>query len=281
MNSLLEDIICRLSASQIDSPRREARLLLGKACGISPDEAAVLSRELREQEKQQLEEMINQRLQHKPLDKILGRKGFYKYDFAVSEAVLSPRPDTEIIVEEALKLLDSDITQNIADFGTGSGCILLSLLAENKLWQGQGVEQSVDALQIASLNAHSLGVEKQVRWLNCSWFDQELFRLLSAPLDMLVSNPPYIPASDIAELEPEVKNYDPMAALDGGADGYKHYRQIAAIAPRLLKAGGWVVLEAGINQAKEISRIFAAQGLHPVAIVPDLAGIDRCVILKK
>ena len=140
MNILLDRIVSCLEKAKISSPRLEARLMLGKACGISADEAVLLRRELSAEEETLLEEMLEQRLAHKPLDKILGSKGFYKYDFTVNGNVLSPRPDTEIIVEEALKLLDFDITQNIADFGTGSGCILLSLLAENKRWQGQGVD---------------------------------------------------------------------------------------------------------------------------------------------
>ena len=142
MTILLEEITKRLAQGKIASPRLEARLLLGQACGISADDAVLLQRELTDEEKQSLEAMVQQRLEHKPLDKILGNRGFYKYDFFVNEDVLSPRPDTEIIVEEALKLLDNGINQNIADFGTGSGCILLSILAENERWSGQGIDKS-------------------------------------------------------------------------------------------------------------------------------------------
>ena len=127
MTLLLKDMTSRLAAAGIESPRLEARLLLGAACGISADEAVLLRRELTAGERERLDSMLRERLAHKPMDKILGRRGFYKYEFNVSEKVLSPRPDTEIIVEQALKLLDGAITQNIADFGTGSGCILLSL----------------------------------------------------------------------------------------------------------------------------------------------------------
>ncbi len=281
MNILLDRIVSCLEKAKISSPRLEARLMLGKACGISADEAVLLRRELSAEEETLLEEMLEQRLAHKPLDKILGSKGFYKYDFTVNGNVLSPRPDTEIIVEEALKLLDFDITQNIADFGTGSGCILLSLLAENKRWQGQGVDKSEAALKVAAENAAALSVESQVSWINGSWFDEDFCQNLKTPLDMLVSNPPYIPSAEIAGLDAEVKDYDPLSALDGGADGYEHYRQIACLAPYLLKDGGHVVLEVGLRQAQEVNNIFAEQGLCPVRIVPDLSGIDRCVILKK
>ena len=209
MTLLLNDMTSRLAAAGIETPRLEARLLLGAACGISADEAVLLRRELTAGERERLDSMLRERLAHKPMDKILGRRGFYKYEFNVSEKVLSPRPDTEIIVEQALKLLDGAITQNIADFGTGSGCILLSLLAENKLWHGQGIDRSAEALQIAAQNARELGLEAQVSWLNASWFDDNLASALRLPLDMLVSNPPYIPVADIPALAPEVKDYDP------------------------------------------------------------------------
>ena len=267
MNQLLNKIALTLSQSQIDSPRLEARRILSFVCHKSEDEVALQERELSMAETQILEDIIRQRKAHKPLDKILGSKGFYKYDFIVNEDVLSPRPDTEILVEEAISLLPSDKPQKIIDFGTGSGCILLSLLAENKLWQGQGVDISAKALNIAKQNAALLGVEQQVRWINKGWFD--------------AANPPYIPSQDIQSLDDEVKNYDPLLALDGGEDGLNHYRQIAQVSAPLLKEGGFILLEVGIYQAQMVADIFCQAGLHWVKTVSDLGQIARCVILKK
>ena len=136
-------------------------------------------------------------------------------------------------------------------------------------------------MAVAARNAKALNIEKRVSWLNASWFDEDLRQHLKTPLDMLISNPPYIPTADISGLDAEVRKYDPLSALDGGEDGYVHYRRIAQIAPNLLKDGAYVVLEVGIGQAEDVKNIFAAQGLQPVRIVADLAGIDRCVILKK
>ncbi len=281
MNQLLNKIALTLSQSQIDLPRLEARRILSFVCHKSEDEVALQERELSMAETQILEDIIRQRKAHKPLDKILGSKGFYKYDFIVSEDVLSPRPDTEILVEEAISLLPSDKPQKIVDFGTGSGCILLSLLAENKLWQGQGVDISAKALNIAKQNAALLGVEQQVRWINKGWFDADLPQLLDSPVDMIVSNPPYIPSQDIQSLDDEVKNYDPLLALDGGEDGLNHYRQIAQVSAPLLKEGGFILLEVGIHQAQMVADIFCQAGLHWVKTVSDLGQIARCVILKK
>lgn len=281
MNQLLNKISLTLSQSHIDSPRLEARRILSFICHQSEDEVALLDRELSAEETQKLNEIIRQRQAHKPLDKILGTKGFYKYDFIVSEDVLSPRPDTEILVEEAIRLLTSDKAQKIIDFGTGSGCILLSLLVENKLWQGQGVDISPKALDIAKQNAALLDVEQQVRWINKGWFDADLGLALDSPVDMIVSNPPYIPSQDIQSLDEEVKNYDPMLALDGGEDGLHHYRQIAKVSSPLLKEGGYILLEVGIYQAQEVAEIFCQAGFNLVKIVSDLGQIARCVILKK
>lgn len=272
MSALFDQTIRQLAAASIPSPRLEATRLW---------EYAFPGGKITAEGEQKLRQAVDRRLKNEPLDKILGRRGFYKYDFKVSRDVLSPRPDTEIIVEEALKILDPGITQNIADFGTGSGCILLSLLAENKRWQGWGVDRSEAALDIAAANAAALSVEGQVTWVHRSWFDPELAAELPAGITLAVSNPPYIPRADIAGLEPDVREYDPLAALDGGEDGYDHYRRLAQVIPPLLAENGWVLLEAGINQASEIAAIFTAAGLKLQKIVPDLAGIDRCVILKK
>lgn len=131
-----------------------------------------------------------------------------------------------------------------------------------------GIDRSAEALQIAAQNARELGLEAQVSWLNASWFDDNLASALRLPLDMLVSNPPYIPVADIPALAPEVKDYDPLSALDGGADGLDHYRQIASLAPALLKTGGWVVLEVGVGQAEDVSRILPAAGCSRLKSFP-------------
>lgn len=272
MSDLFDQTIRQLAAAAIPSPRLETSRLWEYAFpdGIQTPEG-----------RQKLQEAVSRRLRCEPLDKILGRRGFYKFEFKVTKDVLSPRPDTEIIVEEALKFLNPGITQKIVDFGTGSGCILLSLLAENKRWLGWGIDQSSAALQIAAANAEALNVCEQVHWLHKSWFDMDFPAALQPEINLAVSNPPYIPHAEIAMLDPDVREYDPLAALDGGVDGFDHYRRLAEVIPPLLAPDGVVMLEAGINQAEEIASIFSSAGLKLQKIVPDLAGIDRCVILKK
>lgn len=278
--SAYSELVSRLSSAHIDSPRLEARMLLAAVLAYDANDGRILSCELNNVQQQKLENMILRRLDHCPLDKILGYKEFYKYRFIVNQDVLSPRPDTEILVEAAL----AKMTQKqgkVLDLGTGSGCILLSLLAEKSDWQGVGVDASAKALAVAGENARQLGVEPRVSWVNKNWFEDDFSKVVSSKFDIIVSNPPYIPDEDIALLDEEVKTYDPLPALSGGRDGFDSYKKIAEIAPFLLKKDGYIFLEAGIGQAAQIAEIFAATGLKKVNIIKDLSGIDRCVILKK
>lgn len=268
--NLREQIIAALIKAKIPSPRLEADIILKNAAPNYPEYSKA--------EEEAVNRLVRRRAGHEPLDKIIGRKEFYKYTFKVNNQVLSPRPDTEVLVEEALSLIPATAAWDVLDLGTGSGCILLTLLKERENCQGYGVDISAEALKIAAENAQELDVTTRVSWENVSW---ENLRNSAKTYDIIVSNPPYIPRKDIESLEAEVKNYDPLTALDGGEDGFDCYRQIASLAFDLLKKNGCILLEAGYNQAEEIMKIFASSGLTPVKIVPDLANINRCVILKK
>lgn len=276
-----ENLVSTLVQAKIPSPRLEARLLLAKVLQKDSQDTALLSAELSEKQESLLHDLVIRRTQkHEPLDKIIGTKGFYKYDFAVNENVLSPRPDTEILLEEALNLSQNKQV-SILDLGTGSGCILLSLLKENPQALGVGVDISDKALQVARQNAKNLGVEMQVVWKNLSWDEDDFLAQLQDEFDIIVSNPPYIADEEIPFLEPEVKNYDPILALSGGKDGYVAYRRLAELTPKLLKKGGYLLLECGINQARQVADIFMKEGLSLCKIAKDLQNIERCVILKK
>lgn len=281
MNDFLTDITRRLSVEGIDSPRLEARLMLAHIlnCPVENLSSAeiVLSSSLR----QKLDSLIEKRLAHSPLDKLLGEKGFYKYDFIVNENVLSPRPDTEILVEAAIKAAGKIDSPRILDLGTGSGCIILSVLGDVNTAQGVAVDVSQKALDVAAANAERLGLSKRLKLIRASWFDEDLAAKIEPPFDIIVSNPPYIPSAEIAELDAEVKDHDPLSALDGGEDGMLHYRKIAEAAYNFLRPGGLILLEGGLNQDKEIADIFTAAGFMCQNILKDFGGINRCVILKK
>ena len=279
--AVYHDLISELAAKDIDSPRLEARLMLAEVLQDDATSAAILNAELTEKQQNQLKELVARRTQkHEPLDKILGHKAFYKYDFWVTNDVLSPRPDTEILVEEALRLCPETNTA-ILDLGTGSGCILLSLLKEKSKAQGVGVDISVTALETARKNAERLKVAEKVRWIKADWFAPDFLGKETMQFDIIVSNPPYIPLQEIKELDDEVKLYDPLVALSGGADGYESYHRLAEVIPPLLKDNGYLLLECGKGQAQTVADIFVEEHLSLCKIAQDLQGIDRCIILKK
>ncbi len=268
------DVVHILAEGKIPSPRLEARILF-EYLGLNQFAPVDGEAEIR------LRSLLERRLAHAPLDKILGKRDFYKNTFAVSKDVLTPRPDTEILVEAAIKLLPKKIPQKILDLGTGSGCILLSILGDCSKACGMAADKSAPALVIAKHNAELLGLDKRVTFMQADWFETDFVEHIGSGFDMIVSNPPYIPTADILTLEPEVRQYDPLLALDGGKDGFEHYRRIAELTPHLLKQEGYILLEAGQGQAKPIADIFEHEGLHLIEIRPDLSGIERCVILKK
>lgn len=268
--TLRDELVTALIKAKIPSPRLEADIILKHAV---PEYPRVLPNQ-----EVLVYEMLSRRINHEPLDKIIGHREFYKSFFMVNENVLSPRPDTEILVESTLNLIPEQASWNILDLGTGSGCILLSLLLERSQCQGTGIDASQEALHIATQNAQRLELLSRTKFIHKSWNETNI---VSELFDVIVSNPPYIPSAEIAALEAEVRNYDPLTALDGGEDGLNCYREIAKITPLLLKKDGYILLEVGYGQDKDVAEIFIAQKLTWVKTVPDLAGINRCVILKK
>ncbi len=268
--NLREELISALVAAHIPSPRLETDIILKHAAPAYPEITA--------EQEQAARTMLRRRCLGEPMDKIVGQREFYKSVFKVNQNVLSPRPDTEILVESALELIPENKACRILDLGTGSGCIILSLLKERPQSRGTAVDISARALQTAAENAEELGLSSRIDFIHNSWTNAGF---VTEEYDIIVSNPPYIPSADIETLSTEVRRYDPLSALDGGADGLRCYREIAAVAPLILKNGGYILLEAGIGQDADIAGIFSACNLEWVKTVPDLAGINRCVILKK
>jgi release factor glutamine methyltransferase len=246
----------RLRPAVGDAAAIEARWLLEAAAG----DAAVL------------DSFVARRLAGEPVDRITGSRGFWTLDLAVEPAVLSPRADTETIVRAALDRLGP--ARRILDLGTGSGAILLALLAELPEARGVGVDVSPEALAVARRNADLSGLAARAAFLEGGWD-----AALGQRFDLVVSNPPYIPTGDIAGLDPEVRDHDPHLALDGGADGLDAYREILPLLPRLLTEDGSAVLEIGFGQGEDVARLSAEAGLTVLEIRPDLGGVPRAVVL--
>ncbi len=228
---------------------------------------------LNEEDRIKLFYLLHDRLRRVPMQHITGKAYFYGHEFKVNGNVLVPRPDTEILVEEVLKILTGN--ERVLDMCTGSGCILIACdLGEDKKYhfkEGVGADISEKALEIAKENAVSLGAE------NLEFVSGDLFENVKGTFDIIVSNPPYIARGDIMELEPEVRDFDPLNALDGGEDGLVFYRRIAEAAPDYLKKDGTILFEIGYNQAKEVEEILREQGFSDINIIKDYGGNDRVV----
>lgn len=266
----------RLMAAGIDSPVLDARMLIGHATGVSREE--MLTDPYRQLEGGQiaaLEALLVRRESREPISHIIGTKPFWTLEFHVGADVLTPRPETEFLVQAALDLLPREARGALLDLGTGSGAIALTLLHERSGLTGIGLDCSAPALHVAQKNARILGVAERFSALEGGW--------QAAPagaFSMIVANPPYIPSALIAQLEPEVARFEPRLALDGGEDGLDAYRAIAPeLAPRLAP-DGHVLLEVGAGQASAVQLILVEAGLEIVDSRKDLGGHVRVVIAK-
>lgn len=264
----------RLKEGRIDSPAIDARLLLEAAAGASrTDILTDPYRAVADDQRQAYEAMIERRLRREPVSRILGKKGFWKIMLNVTPDVLSPRPDTETLLDVALLAFAPHETFSVIDLGTGSGAILLALLSERTAATGVGSDISSEALAVARENAANLDLNGRATFLRTEWaagFGDHSF-------DLVVSNPPYIPTDHIAGLDPEVRDHDPHLALDGGPDGLQAYRDLAPEVMRILKPGGVFAVEIGWDQGPQVKALFEAAGFADVKVVKDLADRDRVV----
>jgi release factor glutamine methyltransferase len=268
----------RLRGLGFDTPDLDARLLVGHALGLDHGAlAAASTRLLTRAETEKLDVVLGRRLAHEPVARIRGCKEFWSLPLAVTPDVLVPRPETETVVEAALAVVARDRALRMADLGTGSGAILLALLSELPAAFGLGTDRSERALGVAHRNAGALGLSRRAAFLACNFADA-----IAGGCDLVVANPPYVRTGDIATLAPDVRDFDPRLALDGGGDGLAAYRAIAADAARVLAPGGWLALEIGCGQAEAVSALLAEHGLAvPLAPRRDLAGHARVVIGRR
>jgi release factor glutamine methyltransferase len=274
----LKDAVARLRAAGVDTPVLDARLLVQHALGadwnqlfIGPD------RDLTGDERSELDRLLDRRAAREPVSRILGHRDFWSLNLLVGPDTLDPRPDTETIIDSALKLVpERDLAVRVLDLGTGTGAILLALLTELPNATGLGIDRAPGAVATATENAQRLGLDGRARFRNGDWG-----KGIEDRFDLIVSNPPYIRRGDIAGLAPEVRDFDPVLALDGGPDGLDAYRELAPDLERLLDPGGCAVLEVGQGQAPAVMRILEAVGLRSAGSARDLAGIERCVIAQR
>jgi release factor glutamine methyltransferase len=280
LNQAFVGAVAALREAGIDTAELDARALLCHAAGLSHEAYIAKARDrLAPVTLTRFDQAVTRRLKREPVSRITGAREFYGRLFEIAPQALDPRPDTETLIEAALGFVERrgwrERKLRLLDLGTGTGCILVTLLAELPQAEGVGTELSPAALDLAAANAARLGVGSRAAFLVADWLGG-----IGGQFDLILSNPPYLCSSEIAGLAPEVA-YDPMLALDGGPDGLGAYRRIAAGAPAALSEGGRLLVEIGASQTAQVSDIFRAAGLkldQDKAVARDLAGRPRVVV---
>ncbi|MEQ8292401.1 MAG: peptide chain release factor N(5)-glutamine methyltransferase [Roseovarius sp.] len=264
----LSDLRGRLAAAGIEGAAREARRIMAAALGVAPDRVSLMQTDpLPPAAEDRLTGMAARRCAREPLSHILGLRAFYRHEFRVTRHVLDPRPETEMLVEAGL----GAPFERVLDLGTGTGCILLSLLAARPGASGTGTDISDEALAVARENAQTLGVADRCELRHSDWFTA-----VEGQYDLIVSNPPYIAAWEMDTLEPELR-YEPRGALTDEGDGLTAYRAIAQGAMDHLRPGGRLLLEIGWRQGPDVSALLRDRGFENLRLLTDLDGRDRVV----
>ncbi|MEZ5996270.1 MAG: peptide chain release factor N(5)-glutamine methyltransferase [Hyphomonadaceae bacterium] len=275
--TLWTEVRRRLEGAGVDTPVLDARLLLEAGAGVSRvDIVTDPRRPVSAAQAQKVRELAARREAREPVGHIIGRRHFWTLDLAVSKDVLIPRPETEFVVEAGLEALPRDASASILDLGAGSGAIILALLVERPHARGVAIDISEAALEMTLRNAEALGVADRLETRCADWNEG-----VAGDFDLVVSNPPYIPSADIAGLAPEVAQFEPRLALDGGPDGLGAYRRITAALPALLRPGGRFALEVGRGQDQAVAALAGAAGLSTGEPRRDLSGIPRVVVGSK
>ena len=260
----------------IETPELDARIILKEV--LSLDDKDLILKESLDIPEEMIEKIItieSRRLNGEPISKIFKKRDFYNSTFVISNDVLDPRPETELIVEIANNYINKNEVKNILDLGTGSGCILLSILKENRMINGLGIDLSKEAISIAKQNSKKLNLETQSNFLVSNWMSSVNYKY-----DLVISNPPYIASEDIKKLSKSVKIYDPILSLDGGDDGLNSYRLIASDLKRIISMNALIIIEIGYNQSLQVIDIFKKNDFKLIKKYNDINGLDRVLTFQ-
>ena len=266
-----------LSEKKIKTAELDSEILMSKA--INKEKKFIILNFNNEIPKENLNifnDLVNQRSKGKPIAYLLKKKEFWKNEFVVDRNVLIPRPDTEILVEQALELTKNKNKLNLLDVGVGSGCILLSILNEKKNFYGTGIDICGKSLSICRVNSHKLGLKKRVKL-----FKSNIDNFQYGKYDLIISNPPYIKKYDLKCLEKDVIGFEPKQALDGGIEGLSEIRKVISKSSELIKKNGFLILEIGFDQKNRVKQLLQNKGFYIKKIVKDLSGHDRCIVSTK
>ena len=274
---LLVDASKQLKTYKFNSAKLDAELILSKILGLSREKILLnLNDKINDKVFENFNYYLKLRKQNRPIAHILGFKDFWKYKFKVDKNVLIPRPETELIIEQALKNLPKLSNKNILDIGTGSGCIIISIIKERENCKATAIDKSLKALKVAKLNAEMHHVLKKIKFLNI-----DVDKYFANKYDLVVSNPPYIKDSEILSLDKDVKLNEPKLALSGGKSGLNKVFKVIKKSQELLKTNGKLILEIGDKQSKEVKKYLIKNNFNQIKIFKDLSGKKRCVVSTK
>ena len=266
-----------LKLNDIRSYNLDSEILLSSTLKLDRSQLLLnLDKRIENQEKKIFFNFIERRSKNEPIAYITGYKEFWKSKFKVNKNVLIPRPDTETIIEQVLNELDINSSKKILDIGTGSGCIIISILNERKKCFGVGIDISKNAVKLAKYNAKIQHIDNRIKFLN-----SDIDNFCGHKYDLIISNPPYIKHHEINGLEKDIKNHEPKVALDGGIDGYNKIRLIIEKSSTLIKKTGKLFLELRINQTRETLKILNLNGFYKTKVIKDLASKNRCIVSTK
>ena len=266
-----------LKKKNIKTPVLDSQILMSEA--IKKEKEFIIlnfDKEISNKSLEYFDKLIHQRAKGEPIAYLVKKKYFWKYQFSVNKDVLIPRPDTEVLIEEVLKLTKNKDNLNLLDVGIGSGCILISILKDKKNFYGTGIDISKKSLDTCKINAKNLGVINRLK-LYKSDIDNFHFR----KYDLIISNPPYIEKSKLKYLEKDVIGFEPKQALDGGIEGLSEISKVINRSSELIKKNGFLILEIGFDQKWKVKKILENKGFYIKKIVRDLSNNDRCIVSKK
>ena len=277
IQSAVKEGINILKKNCIKTAILDTEILLAKVLG-SNREYIILNdnKNLDDDNLDHFKRLIKERGSRKPIAYLLNKKFFWDSEFYVDKNTLIPRPDTEIIIEEILRLTKYKNKMNILDIGVGSGCILLTILRERKNFYGTGVDISKKSLDISKINGKNLNVEHRVKF-----YKSDIDKFAKGKYDLIVSNPPYIKSCDLKYLESDVINFEPKLALDGGLDGLSEIRKVINKSSELIKKNGKFILEIGFDQKNKVIKLLNKKGFYINSVKKDLASNDRCIVCTK
>ena len=267
----------KLKNKSFQNPFLDTEIILSNILNISREELLLnLNKKIEKVELKKFETKFKKRLKKEPIAYLVGKKEFWKNEFIINNKVLIPRPETELLVEYSLKYFKNCNKIKVLDIGTGSGCIIISLLNEMKNWSGVGLDISREAIKIAKMNAKIQQLENRIKFIH-----SDIDKFLSCKYDLIVSNPPYISRFDLDKVDEDVRKYEPLLALNGGRNGLSKIEDVIKRSSKLIKTNGKLVLEIGFNQFHVTKEMLKKYGFYTLKLSKDLSGNNRCIVSIK